>query len=443
VHTRQSGVADHYALNDQHALAIARRIVKPQPREVVGVTVAAPREPLYPAEEIYGVIPADPRKPYDVRELIARIVDGSELDEFKQNYGTTLVTGFARIWGYPVGIVANNGILFSESALKAAHFIELCSQRGIPLLFLQNITGFMVGKKYEASGIAKDGAKMVTAVSTARVPKFTVIIGGSYGAGNYGMCGRATARASWMWPSARRVMGGEQAASVLATVRRDGIESRGGAWSKDEEEAFKRPILEQYDRQGHPYYATARLWDDGVIAPEDTRRVLTFGCRPPSTRRSRRRSSACSGCSRTVVAPRSRFSELFARLVSAEGRSRTGWTVEAFGWLILVEGALMVLAPGLVAAVLHLPAFAGNGENYFRLAGVLVSGVGMLYVVSGRLNAEGFMFGSLLDRPLVPPLMAVLWYLDILPRSPPRSRCRTSSFLWTLVTWRAELRSGR
>jgi 3-methylcrotonyl-CoA carboxylase beta subunit len=224
------------------------------------------------------VIPNDVRKPYDVREVIARLVDGSELDEFKANYGTSLVTGFARLCGYPIGIVANNGILFSESAMKGAHFIELCSQRGIPLLFLQNITGFMVGKKYEAAGIAKDGAKMVTAVSCAKVPKFTVIIGGSFGAGNYGMCGRAySPRFLWMWPNARiSVMGGQQAASVLATVRRDGIESRGGAWTKDEEEAFKRPILEQYDRQGHPYYATARLWDDGVIAPEDTRRVLAL-----------------------------------------------------------------------------------------------------------------------------------------------------------------------
>jgi 3-methylcrotonyl-CoA carboxylase beta subunit len=224
------------------------------------------------------VIPNDVRKPYDVREVIARLVDGSELDEFKANYGTTLVTGFARLSGYPIGIVANNGILFSESAMKGAHFIELCSQRGIPLLFLQNITGFMVGKKYEATGIAKDGAKMVTAVSCAKVPKFTVIIGGSFGAGNYGMCGRAySPRFLWMWPNARiSVMGGQQAASVLATVRRDGIESRGGAWTKDEEEAFKQPILEQYDRQGHPYYATARLWDDGVIAPEDTRRVLAL-----------------------------------------------------------------------------------------------------------------------------------------------------------------------
>jgi 3-methylcrotonyl-CoA carboxylase beta subunit len=235
-----------------------------------------PREPLYPTEELRGVIPVDTRKPYDVREIIARFVDASELDEFKQNYGTTLVTGFAHIYGYPIGIIANNGILFSESALKAAHFIELCSQRGIPLLFLQNITGFMVGKKYETSGIARDGAKMVTAVSCARVPKFTVIIGGSYGAGNYGMCGRAySPRFLWMWPNARvSVMGGAQAASVLATVKRDGIEAKGGSWSKEEEEAFKQPILEQYDLHGHPYYASARLWDDGVIAPEDTRRVL-------------------------------------------------------------------------------------------------------------------------------------------------------------------------
>jgi len=210
--------------------------------------------------------------------VIARLVDASELDEFKSNYGTTLVTGFARIWGYPIGIVANNGILFSESALKGAHFIELCAQRGIPLLFLQNITGFMVGKKYESTGIARDGAKMVTAVSCAKVPKFTVIIGGSFGAGNYGMCGRAySPRFLWMWPNARiSVMGGQQAASVLATVRRDGIESRGGKWSETEEAAFKQPILDQYERQGHPYYATARLWDDGVIAPEDTRRVLAL-----------------------------------------------------------------------------------------------------------------------------------------------------------------------
>ena len=277
VHTRHSGVADHYALNDAHALAIARSIVGNLNRvKQVNTVLREPREPLYPAEELRGVIPADTRKPYDVREVIARVVDASELDEFKQNYGTTLVTGFAHIHGYPIGIVANNGILFSESALKAAHFIELCSQRGIPLLFLQNITGFMVGKKYETSGIARDGAKMVTAVSCARVPKFTVIIGGSYGAGNYGMCGRAySPRFLWMWPNARvSVMGGPQAASVLATVKRDGIEAKGGSWSKEEEEAFKQPILEQYDRNGHPYYASARLWDDGVIAPEDTRRVL-------------------------------------------------------------------------------------------------------------------------------------------------------------------------
>ena len=277
VHTRQSGVADHYALNDAHALSIARTIVGNLNRvKRVTTVLREPREPLYPTEELRGVIPADTRKPYDVREVIARFVDASELDEFKQNYGTTLITGFAHIHGYPIGIVANNGILFSESALKAAHFIELCSQRGIPLLFLQNITGFMVGKKYENSGIARDGAKMVTAVSCARVPKFTIIIGGSYGAGNYGMCGRAySPRFLWMWPNARvSVMGGAQAASVLATVRRDGIEAKGGSWSKEEEDAFKQPILEQYDRNGHPYYASARLWDDGVIAPEDTRRVL-------------------------------------------------------------------------------------------------------------------------------------------------------------------------
>jgi len=277
VHTRLSGVADHYAGSDAHALGIVRRIVAGLNRtKQVTLAVAAPAEPLLPPEEIGGVIPTDTRKPYDVREAIARIVDGSELDEFKQNYGTTLVTGFAHIYGYPVGILANNGILFSESALKGAHFIELCAQRGIPLLFLQNITGFMVGKKYETAGIAKDGAKMVTAVACANVPKFTVIIGGSFGAGNYGMCGRAySPRFLWMWPNARiSVMGGQQAASVLATVRRDAIEAKGGTWPKEEEEKFRAPILEQYERQGHPYYATARLWDDGVIAPEDTRRVL-------------------------------------------------------------------------------------------------------------------------------------------------------------------------
>ncbi len=279
VHARQSGVADHYAQNDTHALAIARTIVANLNRtKKVGLALREPSEPLLPPEELCGVIPSDTRKPYDVREVVARIVDASELDEFKAEYGTTLVTGFARIWGYPIGIVANNGILFSESALKGTHFIELASQRGIPLLFLQNITGFMVGKKYEAGGIAKDGAKMVTAVACSRVPKFTVIIGGSFGAGNYGMCGRAFGpRFLWMWPNARiSVMGGQQAASVLATVKRDGIEAKGGTWSETEEEEFKRPILGQYERQGHPYYATARLWDDGVIAPEETRRILAL-----------------------------------------------------------------------------------------------------------------------------------------------------------------------
>src|SRR5881394_2252934 len=241
--------------------------------------LAEPREPLYPAEEIYGIIPNDVRRPYDVRDIIARIVDGSEFDEVKQLYGTTLVCGFAHICGFPIGIVANNGVLFSESALKGAHFIELCCQRKIPLVFLQNITGFMVGKKYENQGIAKDGAKMVTAVATASVPKFTVIIGGSFGAGNYGMCGRAySPRFLWMWPNARiSVMGGEQAASVLATVRRDGIEAKGGAWSAQEEAAFKQPLLDQFAFQSHPYYASARLWDDGVIDPADTRRVLALG----------------------------------------------------------------------------------------------------------------------------------------------------------------------
>src|SRR5947209_1218025 len=249
---------------------MSRRIVGNLNRgKSIGVEVASPREPLYPAEEIYGIIPPDTRRPYDVREVIARLVDGSELDEFKRLYGQTLVCGFARIWGYPIGILANNGILFSESALKAAHFIELCAQRGIPLVFLQNITGFMVGRKYEAGGIAKDGAKMVTAVATAAVPKFTLIVGGSFGAGNYGMCGRAYGpRFLWMWPNARiSIMGGEQAASVLATVR-------GDFKSKEEEEKFKQPIRDQYERQGHPYYSSARLWDDGVIDPVDTRRLL-------------------------------------------------------------------------------------------------------------------------------------------------------------------------
>jgi 3-methylcrotonyl-CoA carboxylase beta subunit len=280
VHTRVSGVADHYALDDRHALEIARGIVGHlNGVKRVALAVREPREPLHAADELHGVVPTDARKPFDVREIIARITDGSELDEFKQNYGATLVCGFAHIHGYPVGIVANNGILFSESALKGAHFIELCAQRGIPLVFLQNIAGFMVGRKYEAGGIAADGAKMVTAVACAKVPKFTVIIGGSFGAGNYGMCGRAYGpRFLWMWPNARiSVMGGEQAASVLATVRRDGIEAKGGTWSRDDEEAFKAPIREQYEVQGHPYYASARLWDDGVIDPADTRMVLGLG----------------------------------------------------------------------------------------------------------------------------------------------------------------------
>ena len=280
VHTRISGVVDHLAENDAHALAIARRIVKDLNwKKTPPVTLTAPTEPQYPTEELYGVIPTDAKKPFDVREIIARIVDGSDFDEFKARYGTTLVCGFARIYGYPVGIVANNGILFSESALKGAHFIELCAQRGIPLVFLQNITGFMVGRKYENGGIARDGAKMVTAVATAKVPKFTVVIGGSFGAGNYGMCGRAySPRFLWMWPNARiSVMGGDQAAGVLATVKRDGIEAKGGSWSSEEEAAFKAPIREQYETQGHPYYASARLWDDGIIDPADTRRVLGLG----------------------------------------------------------------------------------------------------------------------------------------------------------------------
>jgi 3-methylcrotonyl-CoA carboxylase beta subunit len=279
VHTRLSGVADHYAQNDAHALSIARNIVsnlnrkKPEPLKRRDAT-----QPLYSADELYGVIPVDTRKPYDVKEVIARVVDGSEFDEFKERFGITLVTGFAHIDGYPVGIIANNGILFSESALKGAHFIELCCQRKIPLIFLQNITGFMVGRKYENEGIARNGAKMVTAVATAQVPKFTVIIGGSFGAGNYGMCGRAySPRMLWMWPNARiSVMGGEQAASLLATVRRDGIEARGEQWSSEEEAAFKAPLRQQFETQGHPYYASARLWDDGIIDPKDTRKVLSL-----------------------------------------------------------------------------------------------------------------------------------------------------------------------
>ncbi|MFC7434983.1 carboxyl transferase domain-containing protein [Hydrogenophaga bisanensis] len=280
VHTRLSGVADHLAQNDLHAIALARQAVKNlNARKMPPIATIDPVAPLYPAEELYGVIPTDTRKPFDVREIIARIVDGSEFDEFKSRFGTTLVCGFARIEGMPVGIIANNGILFSESALKGAHFIELCCQRKTPLVFLQNITGFMVGRKYENEGIARNGAKMVTAVATAQVPKFTVIIGGSFGAGNYGMCGRAySPRFLWMWPNARiSVMGGEQAASVLATVKRDGIEAKGGSWSAEEEAAFKAPIKEQYEVQGHPYFATARLWDDGVIDPADTRRVLALG----------------------------------------------------------------------------------------------------------------------------------------------------------------------
>ena len=284
VHSRTSGVTDHLAEDDRHALAIAREIVRhASPRSHPGSGLAPANtgvtkfaEPHYPAEELYGIVPKDPRQPFDVREIIARLVDDSDFHEFKALYGTTLVTGFASLHGQPVGILANNGILFSESALKGTHFIELACQRGIPLLFLQNITGFMVGRKYEAGGIAKDGAKMVTAVSCAKVPKMTVILGGSFGAGNYGMCGRAfNPRFVWTWPNARiSVMGGEQAASVLATVKRDGIEAKGGQWSKAEEDAFKDPIRAQYERQGHPYYATARLWDDGVIDPADTRRVL-------------------------------------------------------------------------------------------------------------------------------------------------------------------------
>ena len=280
VHSRTSGVTDHLAENDKHALGIVREIVRHLNRaKQVPVVTQAVTEPRYAPEELYGVIPKDTRQPFDIREVIARIVDGSDFHEFKSLYGTTLVTGFAHIWGFPVGIIANNGILFSESALKGVHFIELCCQRGIPLIFLQNITGFMVGKKYETGGIAKDGAKMVTAVSCANVPKFTVIIGGSFGAGNYGMCGRAfNPNFLWMWPNARiSVMGGEQAASVLATVKRDGIESKGGKWSAEEEAAFKAPIRKQYEDQGNPYYATARLWDDGIIDPKDTRMVLGLG----------------------------------------------------------------------------------------------------------------------------------------------------------------------
>ena len=277
VHARTSGVVDHLADDDAHALGLARNALAhlnlPAPRPLAQQVA---REPLHPAADLYGIVPSDTRHPYDVREVIARVVDGSEFHEFKALYGKTLVCGFAHLYGHQVGIIANNGILFSESALKGAHFVELCEQRRVPLVFLQNITGFMVGKRYENGGIAKDGAKMVTAVACTTVPKFTVVIGGSFGAGNYAMCGRAYGgRFLWMWPNARiSVMGGEQAASVLATVKRDGIEAKGGKWSAAEEEAFKAPIREQYETQGSPYYATARLWDDGVIDPIDTRRIL-------------------------------------------------------------------------------------------------------------------------------------------------------------------------
>jgi 3-methylcrotonyl-CoA carboxylase beta subunit len=283
VHSRQSGVTDYYADNDQHALSIARRIVAHLNRpSALLPQYKSPEplysEPLYDAKEIYGIIPADTRKPFDVREIIARIVDGSEFDEFKKFYGETLVTGFAKLYGQEVGIIANNGILFSESSVKGAHFVQLCCQRKIPLIFLQNITGFMVGKKYEAGGIAKDGAKLVHAVSCANVPKITLLIGGSFGAGNYGMCGRAfNPRFLWTWPNARiSVMGGEQAASVLAQVKKDAMALKGEKWSESDEQAFKAPIRAQYEEQGHPYYASARLWDDGIIDPAETRQVLAL-----------------------------------------------------------------------------------------------------------------------------------------------------------------------
>jgi 3-methylcrotonyl-CoA carboxylase beta subunit len=281
LHARSSGVVDHLALDDRHALQMARDAVANINHipPVQRVELATPEPPAHDPADLYGIVPTDARQPFDVREVIARIVDGSRFHEFKALYGETLVTGFARLHGYPVGIVANNGILFSQSALKGAHFIELCNQRGIPLVFLQNITGFMVGRAYEAGGIARDGAKMVTAVACSTVPKFTVVIGGSFGAGNYAMCGRGySPRFLWTWPNARiSVMGGEQAANVLATVKRDGIEARGGTWSEEDEEEFKAPIREQYESQGHPYYATARLWDDAVIDPVDTRTVLALG----------------------------------------------------------------------------------------------------------------------------------------------------------------------
>ena len=280
VHCRESGVSDHYALDDQDAIRITRNIVENLNRpEKTYLDIKPPEEPLYDIKEIYGIIPKDSRRPFDVQEIIARIVDGSKFHEFKALYGTTLVCGFARIMGYPVGILANNGVLFSESALKGSHFIEVCCQRKIPLVFLQNITGFMVGRKYEAGGIAKDGAKMVTAVSCAQVPKFTVIIGGSFGAGNYGMCGRAYGpRQLWMWPNARiSVMGGEQAANVLLTVKRDQLWRQGKELSKKEEKQIIETILAKYEKEGNPYYSTARIWDDGIIDPVDTRTVLGLG----------------------------------------------------------------------------------------------------------------------------------------------------------------------
>jgi len=280
VHSRTSGVTDHYALHDAHALGLARKIVANlNDVKRPNLDLRETRDPVFDPAELHGIVGTDLRKPYDIREVIARIVDGSEFDEFKALYGTTLVCGFAHLFGYPVGIVGNNGVLFSESALKGTHFVELCCQRGIPLVFLQNIMGFMVGRKYESGGIAKDGAKMVMAVACAKVPKFTVIVGGSFGAGNYGMCGRAYGpRLMFMWPNARiSVMGGEQAANVLAQVKRDGAERQGESWTKEAEVEFKRPILAQYEHQGHPYFASARLWDDGVIAPTDTRMVLGLG----------------------------------------------------------------------------------------------------------------------------------------------------------------------
>ncbi|MCI0823063.1 MAG: methylcrotonoyl-CoA carboxylase, partial [Chloroflexi bacterium] len=280
VHTRVSGVADHYAVDDRDAINITRNIVENLVSvKVVPFEVYDPEPPLYDPRELYGVIPANTRKQFDVREVIARIVDGSRFHEFKALYGDTLVCGFGRIWGYPVGVVANNGVLFSESALKGTHFVELCSQRGVPLVFLQNITGFMVGQRFEAGGIAKDGAKMVLAVANASVPKFTVIISSSFGAGNYSMCGRAyQPRQLWMWPNARiSVMGGQQAAGVLLTIKMDQLAREGASMSEEEQEAFQRPLLEQYDKEGNPYYSTARIWDDGIIDPAETRTVLGLG----------------------------------------------------------------------------------------------------------------------------------------------------------------------